>query len=104
MAWNTLRLFAERHPQAESALRAWYTLVERAAWTTPADVRKTFNTADFIGTRIVFDIKGNHFRIVAQVDYERSLLFIIWVGRHAEHDRTDVRTVRYEPSRESRSP
>ena len=95
IAWKTLRVFAERHRQAEAALRAWHTLVEHASWKTPADVRKTFNSADFVGSRVVFDIKGNHVRLVAEIDYQRAMLFIIWVGTHEEYDRIDVRTINY---------
>jgi mRNA interferase HigB len=99
IAWKTLRVFADGHPQARAALRAWHTLVQHAAWKTPADVRKTFNAADFVGTRVVFDIKGNTYRLIAEIDYRRSLVFIIWVGTHAEYDRINVRTVTYEPFR-----
>ncbi len=97
IAWKTLRSFAEEHRPAEAALRAWYTLAEHADWKTPADVRKTFNSADFVGSRVVFNIKGNQLRLVAEIDYRRSLLFIIWVGTHEAYDRIDVRTVNYEP-------
>jgi mRNA interferase HigB len=99
IAWKTLRIFSDHHPQARAALRAWYTLTRHAAWKTPADVRKTFNSADFVGSRVVFDIKGNHFRVVADLDYRRSLVFIVWVGTHIEYDRINVRTVTYEPPR-----
>lgn len=100
IAWKALRSFADRHQQAEAALRAWHTLVEHSEWKIPADVRSTFNTADFVGSRVVFDIKGNHYRLVAEIDYRRSLLFIIWVGTHAEYDHIDVRTVKYAPPSE----
>jgi mRNA interferase HigB len=100
IAWKMLRIFSDRHPQARVALRAWYTLTQHAVWKTPADVRKTFNTADFVGTHVVFDIGGNRYRIVAAVDYRRSLVFTLWVGTHAAYDKINVRTVKYEPPRQ----
>jgi mRNA interferase HigB len=66
----TLIEFWRKHPEAEGALRLWFSMVERAAWTTPADVRTTFWSADFVANeRVIFDIKGNKFRLVAQVRY-----------------------------------
>ncbi|MBI3513046.1 MAG: type II toxin-antitoxin system HigB family toxin [Proteobacteria bacterium] len=99
IAWKTLRVFSDRHRAARAPLRAWYTLTRHAVWKTPADVRKTFNTADFVGTRAVFDIKGNQYRLIAEIDYQRELVFIIWVGNHADYDKVNVRTVQYDPRR-----
>ena len=101
IAWKTLRVFGDRHRQARVPLRAWYTITRHAAWRNPADVRKTFNTADFVGSRVVFDIKGNDYRLVTEVDYRRFLVFIIWVGTHTAYDRINVRTVKYAPPHQS---
>ena len=70
-------------------------MVEKAAWSTPAQVRSVFGFADFLaGNRIVFDIKGNTYRLVVQVKYAPLfLVFIRFVGTHAEYDRIDAQTV-----------
>jgi mRNA interferase HigB len=70
-------------------------MVEKAAWSNPAQVRAVFGAADFLGNnRIVFDIKGNTYRLVAQVKYAPLfLVFIRFVGTHAEYDRIDVNKV-----------
>ncbi len=84
--------FWTKHPETEAALRLWFSIVERAAWTTPADVRATFRSADFVANeRVIFDIKGNKFRLVAQVRYAPIfVVFIRFVGTHAEYDRIDA--------------
>jgi len=70
-------------------------MVEKATWTGPVDVRKAFGTADFLpGNRVVFDIKGNSYRLVAQIKYAPLfLVYIRFVGTHAEYDRIDASKV-----------
>lgn len=92
---NTLVEFWKKHPKAEPPLRLWFSMVERAAWSGPAQVRAVFGSADFLASnRVVFDIKGNTYRLVAQVKYgPLFLVFIRFVGTHAEYDRIDANTV-----------
>ena len=70
-------------------------MVERAAWSGPADVRAVFGSADFLANnRVAFDIKGNTYRLIAQIKYgPLFLLFIRFVGTHAEYDRIDANKV-----------
>lgn len=92
---STLIEFWTKHRDAEPALRLWFSQVERAAWQGPADVRATFGTADFIAdNRVIFDIKGNAYRLIVHVRYAPfCLVFIRFVGTHAEYDRIDAATV-----------
>lgn len=92
---STLIDFWTRHPDAEDALRLWYTVVENASWRGPADVRAIFGSADFLrDNRVVFDIKGNKYRLIAQVKYAPLyLVYIRFVGTHAEYDRIDASTI-----------
>ena len=79
-----------------AALDAWFHEVDRAAWRTPADVKRNYATASIIDReRVVFNIKGNDYRLVTAIDYTRRTVFIKWLGPHAEYDRIDVRKVRY---------
>jgi mRNA interferase HigB len=73
----------------------WFAIVERASWRSPAEVRATFRTADFVADeRVIFDIKGNQFRLIAQIRYAPLfLVYIRFIGTHAEYDRIDATRV-----------
>ena len=80
----------------KAALDAWYGEVKAAAWLNSADVKRHYATASIIGAdRIVFNIKGNSYRLVVAVDFEKAIVFIKWIGTHADYDRIDVRTVQH---------
>ena len=80
----------------KSALSAWFHEVLRADWKTPADVLRAYANASVVGPdRIVFDIKGNDYRLVVAINYRHQIVFIKWLGTHADYDNIDVKTVRY---------
>ncbi|HEY7336326.1 MAG TPA: type II toxin-antitoxin system HigB family toxin [Bryobacteraceae bacterium] len=88
-----------------AALDAWFHEVERADWRAPADVKKTYANASIVSEgRVVFNIKGNSYRLVAAIDYPRRTLFVKWLGSHADYDRIDVRTVQYGDQTYQRRP
>ncbi len=94
IARRALRDFWEVHPDAEEALRTWYTYVRQADWHTPSDVRSVFRTASFVGNdRVVFNIKGNRYRLVVIVVYRHHAVYIRFIGTHREYDNIDVATV-----------
>jgi len=69
----------------------------KARWRNAAEVRKSYATASIVtAERIVFNIKGNAYRLVAAVDFEKSIVWINWIGSHKDYDRIDVRTIEYE--------
>jgi mRNA interferase HigB len=92
---KTLREFWERHPRAKRPLQAWYTVVTNSEWNGVADVKATFNTADFIkDKRVIFDIGGNKYRIVARIAYGPFYRVMIkFVGTHEEYDHINPETV-----------
>lgn len=91
---QTLRLFWRKHPDAERPLRAWYALAERATWRSPSDIKAVLGNASFIGTnRVIFNIKGNDYRLIVVVEYQKGRIFIRFVGTHAEYDRIDPATI-----------
>lgn len=91
---KALRDFWAKHPDAEQPLRAWYTNVKRADWQTPADVKLDYRSASFVANnRVIFNIKGNRYRLVAAIKYQYSSVYIRFVGTHAEYDRVDVLTI-----------
>ena len=94
IAKRTLRLFWEKHPQAETPLRAWFATVSAAQWKGPADVRAQFGSADFVAdNRVIFDVAGNKFRLVVHVSYGFGRVLVKFVGTHAEYDKIDAGTV-----------
>ena len=92
---STLVSFWARHADAETPLRLWLAIVQSAAWTGPADVCAAFGSADFLANnRVIFDIKGNKYRRVAQLKYgSLYLIYIRFVGTHREYDRIDAATI-----------
>lgn len=91
---QSLRIFWERHPEAEQPLRAWYAIAKRAQWRTPADIKADYRSASFVGNnRVIFNIKGNTYRLIVLVEYQKGRLFIRFVGTHADYDRIDPETV-----------
>ena len=91
---KTLRDFWERHTDAEGALRAWCKTAEKASWSNFSDLRKSFGTADVIrGNRAVVNIKGNKYRLVLKINYDWKIVYIRFIGTHAEYDRIDAEAV-----------
>ena len=92
IALATLRDFWNRHPDAEIPLRSWYTLASRSDWRRPADVKAAYRNASVVANnRIVFNVKGNDYRLVAAVHY--GMVFIRFVGTHREYDKIDAGTI-----------
>jgi mRNA interferase HigB len=98
IARRTLKRFVDAREghSDQPALKAWFAEVNKAGWSSPADVKQSYATASVVtAERIVFNIKGNSYRLVVAVDFEKGIVFIKWIGTHAAYDRIDVRTVRH---------
>ena len=94
IARNTLRVFWERHRDAQQVLQAWYHDARRSAWRSPADIKAVYRNASIVANnRVVFNIKGNQYRLVVAVNYKFGIVYIRFVGTHQEYDRIDVTTV-----------
>lgn len=94
IAKRALREFWEGHPDAEEPLLSWYREVEQEDWDTPAKVKEKYRSASIVGdNRVVFNIKGNHYRLVVRINYPYRVVYIRFVGTHAEYDRIDVEEV-----------
>jgi mRNA interferase HigB len=103
IARRTLRQFVEGRtgykdqPALKAALDAWFDEVKKARWIGMADVKRSYATASIISAgRVVFNIKGNDYRLVVAVDFEKSIAWIKWIGTHKEYDKIDVNEVKYE--------
>jgi mRNA interferase HigB len=89
-----LRDFWTRHPQVETPLGGWYAEVSHAEWKTPAEIKAVHRNASFLpNNRVVFNIKGNDFRLVVAVRYTQGLMSVRFGGTHAENERIDVATM-----------
>jgi len=94
IALSTLRAFWGKHPDTETPLRAWYALAGRANWKTPADIKAAYRNASFTANnRVVFNVKGNDYRLVVAVRYDRGLMYVRFVGTHRQYDNIDVETI-----------
>ena len=83
---KTIREYGAAHPRAMEALRLWQEAVEAADWANPTDVRRTMGYADQIGDeRFIFNIKGNHYRLLAAINFSRRTLYIKGIFTHAEY-------------------
>lgn len=91
---KTLRDFYGRHAAAKAPLEAWFHEAKAASWKTPKEVSARYPSADFLPTnRVVFDIAGNHYRLIAKIHYNTGIVFVRFVGTHAACDKIDAATV-----------
>jgi mRNA interferase HigB len=93
IAKSTLRKFWERFPDAEGALLAWFREVEKEEWDSPADMKEKYRSASIVGERVVFNIKGNTYRLVVWINYPFKVVYVRFVGTHEEYDAINVREV-----------
>ena len=87
VSFRKLREFFEEDPNSKVALQDWYKRASKAQWDNFSDIRKTFNSVDSVGnSRFVFNVKGNHYRIVVQILFKIKMIYIRWVGNHKNYD------------------
>ncbi len=85
LAKKVLRIFWERFPDAEGALKAWFAEAEKAAWENPAQIKDQYRSASIIGdNRVVFNICGNKYRLVVKINYRIGIVLIRFIGTHEE--------------------
>lgn len=93
---NVMRIFSKstlveyytKNPQSKQPLEDWYLIASKANWQSLSDIRKMFNNVDYVGNdRYVFNIKGNHYRLVVVIRFTKGRVFIRFVGTHAEYDK-----------------
>jgi mRNA interferase HigB len=97
IAKSTLKRFWEKYPDAEKPLLSWHKLVSESEWQNAAELKRDIGSASVVGNnRIVFNIKGNDYRLVTYIDFRFRILFILWVGTHKQYDKIDVKTISYD--------
>ena len=91
---STLREYWEKHPDTEQYLKTWYETAMRSNWKTPNDVKQTYATASILKSgRIVFNIKGNSYRMVVKFNLLKQWAFIRFIGTHTDYDKIDADTI-----------
>jgi Uncharacterized protein conserved in bacteria len=94
IAVSTLKEYWERHPDSRQPLSEWYVKVGRAQWESFADMKKDFNSVDYVGNQhYVFNIKGNNHRLVVAVKFTPKIVYIRFVGTHEEYEKIDVKNI-----------
>ncbi len=97
IAVKALREFWEKFPDAEQPLKAWIDEVRKALWTQPADIKNNYRNASILkNRRVVFNIKGNAYRVVVSVAYRFGAVYIKFIGTHEQYDVIDAETVDWE--------
>lgn len=94
IAKSTLQAFWRRQPDAEGPLLAWFREVEKEDWDSPARLKEKYRSASILrDNRVVFNIKGNDFRLVVKINYPYRVIYVRFVGTHTEYDKIDVEEV-----------
>ncbi|MCK5573359.1 MAG: type II toxin-antitoxin system HigB family toxin [Bacteroidetes bacterium] len=94
IARRTLRDFWGRKKDAEQPLKAWFHEAKRAKWKNPGQIKSQYRSASIVGNnRVVFNVAGNKYRLVVAVNYRLSIVYIRFIGTHAEYDKIDVEKI-----------
>ncbi len=87
ISYRRLREFQEQHSNCTDALDNWFKVASKAGWDNLIEVQSTFPQAEAVGNFTVFNIKGNTYRLIVSIDYERQLVYVKYVLTHAEYDK-----------------
>ena len=80
---RTLVQFYEKYPQAKTPLEVWYQDTKKAQWKTPSDIKKVYSSASFLeDNRVVFNIKGNYYRLIVLIDYLKKIVIVKFIDNH----------------------
>jgi len=94
VAKKTLVKFWEVNPDSKAYLETWYETVRRANWTKPSDIKSFYASVSILkNSRVVFNIRGNNYRLVALINYKKSWLFIRFIGTHTDYDKIDANNI-----------
>ncbi len=94
IAVKTLRSYAKKKVEAEQSLLSWYQEAGKANWKNHNELRQQFANASVISNkRMVFNIHGNKYRLIVDIEYHLRIIFIVWIGTHKEYDNIDAKKV-----------
>lgn len=94
IAKSTLRTFWEKHVDCEQQLKSWFSEIEKSHWDSINQLKSEFPSASILpDNRVVFNIKGNNYRLIVKFNFEYGLCWIRFIGTHAEYDKVDAKTI-----------
>ncbi len=97
IAKSTLKSFISSYPDSENAMDIWYETTKQNEWKNFNEMKKSFNSVDSVGNdRYVFNIKGNHYRLIALILFKVRTVFILFIGTHKEYDLIDASTISFK--------
>ncbi|MEO6583314.1 MAG: type II toxin-antitoxin system HigB family toxin [Ferruginibacter sp.] len=93
IAKKRLRAFWGKHNDCEQQLKAWFLEASKAKWTTPNEIKTEYPSASIVGkNRIVFNIKGNSYRLIVKINFDYQVVWIRFIGTHSEYDKVNAKT------------
>jgi mRNA interferase HigB len=96
IATNTIQNYWLKYNQTEQALKSWIQEVEQSTWESPQALKLKYRNASILtGKRVVFNIGGNKYRLIVDIEYRLKIVFVVWFGTHAEYDLIDSKNITY---------
>lgn len=97
IAISTLRNYWLKHKSAEQSLKAWIQEAENSTWKNSAELKTKYRNASILTSkRTVFNIKGNEYRLIVDIEYRLKIIFIVWIGTHSQYDKINAKTISYD--------
>lgn len=90
--------FASRHPPARTWIQAWVAEVKQSTWVTPQDIKNRYRTVSFVGKHVIFNVKGNDYRMATLVAYQMGIVVVKWIGTHDEYMKINWESESHEGS------
>jgi mRNA interferase HigB len=96
IAVSTLKAYWSKNPETEQQLKSWVQEAKQANWSTSSELKAQYRNASIIDSkRVVFNINGNKNRLIVDIEYRLQIVFVLWLGTHAEYDKINVKRVKY---------
>ncbi len=103
IALSSVNNFFVKHPKCEQALKSWIQEMQNGKWDSPQQLKMKFKSASVLnGKRIVFNINGNKYRLIVDIEFRLGIIFIVWFGPHNEYDLINAKTISYDKAHKDR--
>ena len=97
IAVSTLRKYWIKHKTAEQPLKSWIQEAVNSNWKNSVKLKAKYrNPSILTSKRVVFNIKGNDFRLIVDIEYRLKIIFVVWIGTHKQYDKIDAKTISYD--------
>jgi mRNA interferase HigB len=96
IAVKTIKAWLNDFPIAEQALLSWHEEAEAAVWASPNELKEQYHNASILSNkRVVFNVHGNSFRLIVDIEYRLKIVFVVWFGTHKQYDKIDAKKISY---------